>query len=247
MSLSNRSAPRPTVKIGTDFARSDSSSSPIGARELSAPSLSDDEPRQRNRVQLLARLLDCVADVRLAGVERQSRHALSMRCAPDEKRNSRTMNFFAQRLEQRAVRSAERVLDPSLRGFAVAVGDAHAPRVVDQHADVVALRNRRRQQQHRPEAGRPAARRAPRRAARPAPTDRAACSCRARRRNSGPRARRSRPPRGAASTPKTDAPKRQVALGELRRPVLEQELKNAFEPMVMRSIATACYCIADSR
>ena len=73
MSLSNRSAPRPMVKIGTDFARSDSSSSPIGARELSAPSLTTTRPDSGTRVELLARLLDGVGDVRLAGVEGQSR------------------------------------------------------------------------------------------------------------------------------------------------------------------------------
>ena len=64
------------MNIGTDFARSASQLvAHRGARVVGAIA-HDDEPRQRNRVQLLARLLDGVGDVRLAGVERQSRCAV---------------------------------------------------------------------------------------------------------------------------------------------------------------------------
>ena len=110
----------------------------------------DHESRKRHGVQLLARLLDRRADVRLAGVEREIGDAVDALGARG-KAEQPNHEFLAERLEQRAVRTAEGVFDPVARGLSVAVGDAHAARVVDQHADVVALRDRRREQQHRPE------------------------------------------------------------------------------------------------
>ena len=205
MSLSNLSAPSPTAKIGTDFARSDSSSSPIGARELSAPSLSTTSPDSGTassswRACSIA-VPTCVSpasNVR-SGDAVDALRARREAEQPDDE-------FLAQRLEERAVRAAERVLDPVAARLAVAIGDAHAARVVDQHADVVALRHRRRQQQHRPEQADHQHDERGHAQARPAPSGRAASSCRARRRSSAPRARRSPPPASSSITTENGAP-----------------------------------------
>ena len=56
-----------------------------------------------------------------------------------------------QRLEQRAVGAAELLLDEVAARLAVQIGDLHAARVVDQHAEEVLLRDRGVHDQRRPE------------------------------------------------------------------------------------------------
>jgi hypothetical protein len=50
--------------------------------------------------------------------------------------------LLTQRFEQRAVLAAEAAFDPIAAWLSVPIGDAHAARVVNQHADVVPLRHR---------------------------------------------------------------------------------------------------------
>ena len=56
-----------------------------------------------------------------------------------------------QRIEQRRVRPAELLLHEGAARLAVAIGNRHAARIVDQDADEILLRHRRLQDQRRPE------------------------------------------------------------------------------------------------
>src|SRR6185503_19263017 len=106
------------------------------------------ETRERDGVELLARLLHRVAEMRLARVESQLGHAVDALRAVRESEEPHD-ELLTQRLEQRAVRTAERVTHPVAARLVLAIGDLHAARVVDQHADVISLRHRRgEQQQH---------------------------------------------------------------------------------------------------
>ena len=202
MSLSNFSAPSPTVKIGTDLARSESSSSPIGARELSAPSLSTTRPGQRNRRRAPGAPARSPRRDRVSPALNVRSAALSMRCALDEKRNRRTMNFCLKRLEQRAVRRRRTRARPS----------RSAASRRDRRSACCASRRRARRRSCAAEPPRTAAAsggrgtsrapRAPRRESRRAPSGRAACSCPGRRRSSGLPAPRSRRRPAAGSRPK---------------------------------------------
>ncbi len=187
----------------------------------------DDETRQRNRVQLLACLLDGVGDVRLAGVERERGRAVDSLSA-GRKAEHPDLEFLPQRRKQRAIGAAERVLGPCAARLPVAVGDAHAARVVDQDPDVVALRNGRREEQHRPhQAGQQHDEgRHPKRAQDPPIAARTlgphACVTQNGGHADGGRREEQQQHR------KRDA-QRQIAVGELARPVLEQEVEDGFE------------------
>src|SRR3990172_8202818 len=116
MSFSKRSAPIPTVNTGTDRARSVSSSSAMGVRALSAPSVSRTIPE--------------------SGSDSMSRRAASS---------------ASPRRVSLAVEGEDGVGKEGGGGAAGAVGDLHAPGVVEQYADVVPVRHRGREQELRPE------------------------------------------------------------------------------------------------
>ena len=144
------------------------------------------------------------SNVRLRGAVDSLRAGRKAEQADDE--------LLPERLEQRAVRPAERVLDPVAARLAVLIGHPHAARVVDQHADVVPLRHGGRQQQHRPEQTADQHHERRDAQARRAPSDRASCSCRARRRSSAPPARRRPPTTSSSTTTENGAPKAKLPL-----------------------------------
>jgi hypothetical protein len=151
---------------------------------------------------------------------------LSTRCAPDQPDDE----LLAERLEHRAVRTAERMLDPVGPRRAVAIGDAHAARIVDEHADVVPLRHRRREQQHGAEETH---HQHAERGDADGPQD-DAISLRALAAHARVAENRGDADRGRGQQQDHDRERRaegNVALRELSRPVLEQELKNSFQPV----------------
>ena len=99
---------------------------------------------QRQPGELLARAVERRAEPRLRAAEGQLVPASPSRGAVDEKRKVRTTNRSDSALSSGDVRRRE--LLPrrrSPRGCPFTVGDLHAARIVDQHAEEVLLRHRR--------------------------------------------------------------------------------------------------------
>ena len=236
MSLSNRSAPSPIVKIGTDFARSDEQLVADRRARVVGAVAQHDESGQRHRVELLTRLLDRVADVRLAGVERQT----PTRCRSAARRTR--SGTRAPGISSAATRAA-RCRDRRTRARPTRCVAGRCDRRCACCANRRSARRRSCAAARRPtaaaSAGRdtPAARRGRRRAARRVPIDRAACSWRARRRSS----RTAGTPMAAAASSSSMHRKRnaerQIAVRELARPVLEQELEDSVEQWTRSRVA----------
>ena len=231
MSLSNRSAPNPIVKIGTDFARNDNSSSPIGARRLSAPSDSTTNP-DNGTASNSCRACSMPSPKCVAFAENVRSAALSMRCAPAENLKRRTMNLARSDLRIALVRAARKACSTqSLRGFPSRSATRMLRESSIQHADVIALRHRRpesrkhgteqaRRQQH--EHGDAHAAKNPSIAPRALPADAGVAQ-------HGRNADRDRDEQHDHH--RNGCAKGETTLRELRRPVFEQELKNSVEPV----------------
>jgi len=113
--------------------------------ELSAPIRDEHQPGQRHRGQLLAHPIQRPAEPRLLSREGELRDVVhALRGGREAERADE--EALGQRPEQLAVRR-ERALDRRGARLVAPVGDLHAARVVHQHADEVALRHRRRDDQ----------------------------------------------------------------------------------------------------
>ncbi len=116
MSLSNLSAPNPTVNTGTERARSDSSSSPIGTRELSAPSESTTRPDSGTPSSSWRACSTASPRCVWLASNPELRHAVDALRAAREPEQADD-ELLPECLEQRAVRPAERMLHPPLRAL----------------------------------------------------------------------------------------------------------------------------------
>ena len=109
-----------------------------------------DQAGQRHAGQLLAGVIEGGAEPGVGAGEGQVLGGRRRRQAAREAQRAHR-EAFAQRPAQPAVGRAELVLDVGAARLAVQVGDAHAARVVEQHADDVLVRHGGAQHQHRPE------------------------------------------------------------------------------------------------
>ncbi len=149
-SRDNRSLPTPTVNTGSacDFSPASAWSSVVS--DVSAPSLTTTRPGDRQAAHLVADARQRVAEPRAGALKREVRRGLQALGHAGETENA-CHEALAERPHQRRVRLAElieHVLAARLIGF---VGDLHAARVVEDHADEVLLRDGHLEQKHRPE------------------------------------------------------------------------------------------------
>ena len=142
--------------------------------------------------------------------------------------------FLRQRVEQRRVRAVQLLLHERAARLAVAVGDRHAARVVDQDAEKILLRHRGLEDQRRPEQAERAGPPAPPAAARRAPT-------RSRGRSVGRHAAigQQREDGDAAATADDDQQDRpgqtpgEIALLKQQRRILEQKAEEVFQHLAL--------------
>ena len=150
MSRANCSWPTPIGNTGIDRAFRLASGSSSEASEVSAPSVTITSPASgspasssRARSSAWPRCVEVPAYFRSP--------APASRSADDEKRKKRSTNRCDSAVEQRAVGLAELLLHELGARLPVAIGDRHAARVVDQDAEKILLRDRRLQNQRRAE------------------------------------------------------------------------------------------------
>ena len=110
---------------------------------MTSPASGSPASSSRARSSAWPRRVDGAVVLQVAGAPSRS--------ADDEKRKKRRTNVCDSAVEQRRVRAVQLLLDERAARLAVAVGDRHAARVVDQDAEEVLLRDRRLQDQRRPE------------------------------------------------------------------------------------------------
>ena len=172
---SSDSRPRPTVNTGTSAAFiASSASGELGVGRVGAVG-HDDEPGQRQPGELLPRAVERRAELRLRAGERRAPSATpgaarSTRSGSCAARTGSTASCSDVGLGRREV-----LLDERAARLAVDVGDLHAARVVDEHAEEVLLRDGRLDDEHGPEQAEEDERAASRAGSPPGPRDAARC------------------------------------------------------------------------
>ena len=109
------------------------------------------QPGERQAGQLVARALERLARGASPCRRISDRPPTPTRSADDEKLKKRSDEALRQRVEQRAFGPVELLLDERAARLAVAIGDRHAARIVDEHAEEILLRDRGLEDQRRPE------------------------------------------------------------------------------------------------
>ena len=111
MSLSKRSAPSPTVKIGTELRTKGKQFVSDRRTRIVCAIAQHHEPRQWHRVEILTRLFDRRPSAFRSALKRRSA-TLSISLRRRRKAKQSHDELLSQCFEQCAVRPAERMLDP---------------------------------------------------------------------------------------------------------------------------------------
>ena len=150
MSRVKCSWPTPTVKTGIERALRLASDSSSEASEVSAPSVTITRPAS-GRPESSSRARSSASPSFVDVPSYLSSAADPSRPADEEKRKNRRTNRSWSVFSSAASMPPQLLLHELAARLAVAVGDEHAARVVDQDAEEVLLRNGRLENQRRPD------------------------------------------------------------------------------------------------